>query len=58
VLAVDDHLRQLITDSASVEELRSAAKERGLVQLMEDGLLKVSQGMTTLQEVLRETVSH
>lgn len=58
VLSVDDHLRQLITDSASVEELRSAAKERGLVQLMEDGLLKVSQGMTTLQEVLRETVSH
>lgn len=58
VLSVDDHLRQLITDSASVDELRLAAKERGLVQLMEDGLLKVSQGMTTLQEVLRETVSH
>lgn len=58
VLTIDDHLRQLITDSASVEELRTAAKERGLVQLMEDGLLKVSQGMTTLQEVLRETVTH
>ncbi|MEK5036015.1 ATPase, T2SS/T4P/T4SS family [Paenibacillus sp. FSL R7-0302] len=58
VLTIDDHMRQLVTDSASVEELRSAAKVRGLVQLMEDGLLKVSQGMTTLQEVLRETVSH
>ncbi|NQX47220.1 Flp pilus assembly complex ATPase component TadA [Paenibacillus tritici] len=58
VLTIDDYMRQLITDSASVEELRSAAKVRGLVQLMEDGLLKVSQGMTTLQEVLRETVTH
>ncbi|AHV99326.1 MULTISPECIES: GspE/PulE family protein [Paenibacillus] len=58
VLTIDDHLRQLITNSASVEELRNAAKERGLVQLMEDGFLKVSQGLTTLQEVLRETVSH
>lgn len=58
VLTIDDQMRQLVTDSASVEELRSAAKSRGLVQLMEDGLLKVSQGMTTLQEVLRETVSH
>lgn len=58
VLIIDDQMRQLVTDSASVEELRSAAKSRGLVQLMEDGLLKVSQGMTTLQEVLRETVSH
>lgn len=58
VLTIDDHMRQLVTDSASVEELRSAAKVGGMVQLMEDGLLKVSQGMTTLQEVLRETVSH
>ncbi|MNI61394.1 Type II secretion system protein E [compost metagenome] len=58
VLKIDDRLRQMVADSASVEELRTAARERGLVQLMEDGLLKVSQGLTTLQEVLRETVAH
>jgi type IV pilus assembly protein PilB len=58
VLSIDDHIRQLITNTASVEELRAAGKERGLVQLMDDGLLKVSQGITTLQEVMRETVSH
>lgn len=58
VLSIDDHLRQLITNTASVEELRVAGKARGLVQLMDDGLLKVSQGITTLQEVMRETVSH
>ncbi|KAA8997948.1 type II secretion system protein GspE [Paenibacillus spiritus] len=58
VLVVNDRIRQLVTDSASVEELRAAASGNGLVPLMEDGLLKVTQGMTTLQEVLRETVSH
>ncbi|MNC35507.1 Type II secretion system protein E [compost metagenome] len=58
VLKVNDHLRQLITGAASIEELRQAADEQGMVQLMEDGFLKVSKGITTLQEVMRETVSH
>ncbi|MEK4004076.1 GspE/PulE family protein [Paenibacillus sp. FSL H3-0333] len=58
VLTINDHLRQLITESASIEELRAAGKAKGMVQLMEDGFLKVSKGITTLQEVMRETVSH
>ncbi|MNB81223.1 GspE/PulE family protein [Paenibacillus camerounensis] len=58
VLTINDHLRQMITDSASIEELRAAGKAQGMVHLMEDGFLKVSRGITTLQEVMRETVSH
>ncbi|MNE70254.1 Type II secretion system protein E [compost metagenome] len=58
VLTINDHLRELITNMATVEEMKAAARASGLVQLMEDGFLKVTQGMTTLQEVLRETVSH
>lgn len=58
VLTINDHLRQLITESASIEELRAAGKAKGMAQLMEDGFLKVSKGITTLQEVIRETVSH
>ncbi|WP_238651092.1 GspE/PulE family protein [Paenibacillus piscarius] len=58
VLTINDHMRQLITNSASIEELRAAGKEQGMVQLMEDGFSKVSKGITTLQEVMRETVSH
>ncbi|MNE72174.1 hypothetical protein D3C80_1680930 [compost metagenome] len=57
-MTINDHLRQMITDSASVEELRAAGKAQGMVHLMEDGFLKVSRGITTLQEVMRETVSH
>lgn len=58
VLKINDRMRQLITDSASIEELRAAGREQGMVQLMEDGFIKVSKGITTLQEVMRETVSH
>ncbi|MNS26329.1 Type II secretion system protein E [compost metagenome] len=58
VLLINDRIRQMITSSASVEELRQAAREQGLVDLMDDGFDKVLQGVTTVQEVLRETVAH
>ncbi|WP_339220690.1 ATPase, T2SS/T4P/T4SS family [Paenibacillus sp. FSL H8-0332] len=58
VLTINDHLRQLITDSASIEQLRAAGREQGMIELVEDGFVKVSKGITTLQEVMRETVSH
>ncbi|MEK3883606.1 type II secretion system ATPase GspE [Paenibacillus sp. PL2-23] len=58
VLIVDDSIRKLITDGASVLELREAAARQGMIQLMDDGLDKVARGITTLQEVLRETVAH
>lgn len=58
VLCIDDEMRQRITGSASVDELREAAKRQGMTGLMEDGFEKVVQGVTTLQEVLRETVAN
>ncbi|WP_138495660.1 type II secretion system ATPase GspE [Paenibacillus pinistramenti] len=58
VLTIDDSMRRLITETASIDELREAAKAQGMLQLMEDGFIKVSKGITTLQEVMRETVLH
>ncbi|PZD93145.1 type II secretion system protein GspE [Paenibacillus sambharensis] len=58
VLALNDRLRQLIAQGATIQELREEAKAAGMVQLMDDGLEKVKLGATTLQEVLRETVSN
>lgn len=58
VLFVNDELRELINEGASVQQLREAAAGQGMIQLMDDGLEKVTRGITTLQEVLRETVAH
>jgi len=41
---------------ASALELRKKALEHGMITLRRSGLLKVAAGLTTLEEVLRETV--
>lgn len=58
VMTIDDRMRELIASSASVEELRQTAQENGMIQLMEDGIMKVSEGVTTVHEVMRESVAH
>ncbi|GLX69294.1 GspE/PulE family protein [Paenibacillus glycanilyticus] len=58
VLHVNNEIRELITLSGSLSELREAAAKQGMIQLMDDGVDKVTRGITTLQEVLRETVAN
>ncbi|MCM3627148.1 Flp pilus assembly complex ATPase component TadA [Paenibacillus glycanilyticus] len=58
VLHINNEIRELITLSGSLGELREAAAKQGMIQLMDDGLEKVTKGITTLQEVLRETVAN
>jgi general secretion pathway protein E len=55
LLMVDDEIRNLITAKASVQEIRDMAVSRGMRTLRQDGLGKVSQGITTLDEVFRVT---
>lgn len=57
VLPIDDRIRQLIMESASATEIRMYVEELGLSFLMTDGLYKVSQGLTTTEEVLRVATS-
>lgn len=57
VLSIEPGIRKLISEGASIDELRAAAEEGGMIRLMDDGLQKVSRGITTLQEVMRETVT-
>ncbi|MNI53929.1 hypothetical protein D3C73_1087890 [compost metagenome] len=56
MLFVNNEIRELINSSGTLDGLREAAAKQGMIQLMDDGLDKVVQGITTLQEVLRETV--
>ena len=56
VMEITEDLRELILVGASGLELRRKAVEEGMITLRGSGLLKVKQGMTTLEEVVRETV--
>ncbi len=57
VMDVDDEIKELILLGASGLELRKKAIERGMVSLRQSGLRKVKDGLTTIEEVLRETVT-
>ena len=56
VMAIDDELKELILVGASTMELKKKAIEHGMITLRRSGLVKVAQGITTLEEVARETI--
>jgi type IV pilus assembly protein PilB len=56
VMEVDDDLRELILIGASAVELKKKAMERGMMTLRRSGLVKIADGVTTLEEVARETI--
>jgi general secretion pathway protein E len=55
LVTVDDDLRRLIHDRASEQRLREQVVGRGMRSLREDGMRWVSQGVTTLEEIVRVT---
>jgi type IV pilus assembly protein PilB len=56
VMEVGDELRELVLIGASSLELKKKAVEHGMITLRASGLQKLRDGVTTLEEVLRETV--
>jgi type IV pilus assembly protein PilB len=56
VMEITDELRELILVGASGLELRRKAIEEGMLTLRLSGLEKIRQGLTTVEEVVRETV--
>ena len=57
VMEVGDEIRELILIGASALELRKKAIDDGMITLRESGLHKIRNGLTTLEEVVRETVA-
>lgn len=55
-MEVTDEIRELILIGASALELRKRAIEDGMFSLRESGLHKIRNGLTTIDEVVRETV--
>jgi type IV pilus assembly protein PilB len=56
VMEVTEELRELILVGASALELRRKAIDEGMITLRYSGLRKVKEGVTTIEEVVRETV--
>jgi type IV pilus assembly protein PilB len=56
VMEVSDEVRELILVGASGLELRRKAIDEGMITLRQSGLRKVKDGITTIEEVVRETV--
>jgi type IV pilus assembly protein PilB len=56
VLEVTDELRELILVGASALELKKKAVEQGMMTLRRSGLIKAAAGVTSLEEVVRESV--
>jgi type II secretory ATPase GspE/PulE/Tfp pilus assembly ATPase PilB-like protein len=52
---ITDEIREYIAKGASEEELKKVMREKGMVNMQTDGILKVLQGKTTFDEVERST---
>lgn len=55
VMAMSPDLRKLILQAASVADIREKAIEEGMLTLRMDGIKKIERGITTLEEVVKET---
>jgi type IV pilus assembly protein PilB len=55
VMAMTSGIRKLIMQEAGTDELRDLAIKEGMLTLRMDGLKKLEKGLTTLEEVMKET---
>ena len=54
-LHMDTNLKNMISESETEHAIKRYAREHGMRTLREDGILKVENGTTSLEEVLRVT---
>jgi len=56
VMEISDEIQELILVGASAREIKKKAVDEGMLTLRQSGLAKIKNGLTTLDEVLRESV--
>jgi type IV pilus assembly protein PilB len=56
VMDMTDDMRELVLSGATAVELRRKAIEEGMITLRQSGLQKIREGLTTIDEVVRETI--
>lgn len=57
IMTFNDDIRDLIMNRASTGVLRAAARKNGMVLLRENGLEAIYKGITTIEEVVKETIA-
>jgi len=56
VMRVDDEIREMILVRAQSREMKKKAIGKGMITLRRSGLIKIKKGITSIEEVLRESV--
>jgi len=57
IMVINDEIRKLIIEQANTSAIRTAAKRSGMMTLRDSGLIALYNGLTTIEEVTRETIS-
>jgi type IV pilus assembly protein PilB len=55
-MEMSDPLRELVLTGANAVELREQAIEDGMISLRRSGIFKILDGVTNIEEVVKETV--
>jgi type IV pilus assembly protein PilB len=56
VMLISDEIRELILSGGTAIDIKKKAAESGMISLRRSGLIKIKDGVTTIEEVVRETV--
>ncbi|MDQ6800791.1 MAG: type IV-A pilus assembly ATPase PilB [Acidobacteriota bacterium] len=56
VMIISDEIRELILSGGTAIDIKKKAAESGMISLRRSGLIKIKDGVTTIEEVVRETV--
>jgi len=56
VMEINDGIRELILSGGTAIDIKRQAAESGMISLRRSGLIKIKDGITTIEEVVRETV--
>jgi type IV pilus assembly protein PilB len=56
VMTVSEEIERMVVERASSEEIAKVAREQGMATLRDDGMSKVAQGITSIEEILRVVI--
>ena len=56
LLVMNDNLRELVVNESSLDEFRASCRKYGMRTLRETGLKSIHDGLTSIEEIVRETI--